>query len=349
MGCGGSKEDAASGTPAASGSADPKKAAESAGQQKFVELIFNTTGKTRMLVKDEKLMTQNTESESAYYIKSGTVNLLLTQEDGTTQQIATRGAGEVIGELSLLLGQPTSVNAVAADAVTVIEVQHTQLMTLLRDDPMQSGRLFKVIATYLSERISELSSKMRANVTSQSASQQQAASQAVPSADVAKARQMFQRPKDEKLLGIYQCSVRRELNAVKEARAQFRRNSGAIPAQFGGGRAHAPRHAPTALRAPQANAHFGELYLFESHLCFDLKVFAFHKQWVLEMKEVVAFLRSESQEKTVDVEGKGYSYELHIPDDNFDEAIMVMEALRLQARIIAQSGAILGAILRAIL
>ena len=347
MGCGGSKEDAASGTPAASGSADPKKAAESAGQQKFVELIFNTTGKTRMLVKDEKLMTQNTESESAYYIKSGTVNLLLTQEDGTTQQIATRGAGEVIGELSLLLGQPTSVNAVAADAVTVIEVQHTQLMTLLRDDPMQSGRLFKVIATYLSERISELSSKMRANVTSQSASQQQAASQAVPSADVAKARQMFQRPKDEKLLGIYQCSVRRELNAVKEARAQFRRNSCAIPAQFGGGRAHAPRHAPTDLRSPQANAHFGELYLFESHLCFDLKVFAFHKQWVLEMKEVVAFLRSESQEKTVDVEGKGYSYELHIPDDNFDEAIMVMEALRLQARNYwrAIRRAILGAIL----
>ena len=101
-----------------------------------------------MLVKDEKLMTQNTESESAYYIKSGTVNLLLTQEDGTTQQMR-RGAGEVIGELSLLLGQPTSVNAVAADAVTVIEVQHTQLMTLLRDDPMHSGRLFKVIATYL--------------------------------------------------------------------------------------------------------------------------------------------------------------------------------------------------------
>ena len=332
MGCGGSKEDAASGTPAASGSADPKKAAESAGQQKFVELIFNTTGKTRMLVKDEKLMTQNTESESAYYIKSGTVNLLLTQEDGTTQQIATRGAGEVIGELSLLLGQPTSVNAVAADAVTVIEVQHTQLMTLLRDDPMQSGRLFKVIATYLSERISELSSKMRANVTSQSASQQQAASQAVPSADVAKARQMFQRPKDEKLLGIYQCSVRRELNAVKEARAQF----GAIPAQFrrksaAAARTSAPRSDRPPL-SPQANAHFGELYLFESHLCFDLKVFAFHKQWVLEMKEVVAFLRSESQEKTVDVEGKGYSYELHIPDDNFDEAIMVMEALRLQAK-----------------
>ena len=252
MGCGGSKEDAASGTPAASGSADPKKAAESAGQQKFVELIFNTTGKTRMLVKDEKLMTQNTESESAYYIKSGTVNLLLTQEDGTTQQIATRGAGEVIGELSLLLGQPTSVNAVAADAVTVIEVQHTQLMTLLRDDPMQSGRLFKVIATYLSERISELSSKMRANVTSQSASQQQAASQAVPSADVAKARQMFQRPKDEKLLGIYQCSVRRELNAVKEARAQFRRNSAQFRRNSGANRRRPrarPRHAPTALRA----------------------------------------------------------------------------------------------------
>ena len=64
------------------------------------------------------------------------------------------------------------------------------------------------------------------------------------------------------------------------------------------------------------------------------------------MKEVVAFLRSESQEKTVDVEGKGYSYELHIPDDNFDEAIMVMEALRLQAR---NCRAIRRAIRRAIL
>ena len=43
----------------------------------------------------------------------------------------------------------------------------------------------------------------------------------------------------------------------------------------------------------EGNAHFGELYIFEKHLCFDLKVFAFHKQWVLDVGEIVAFLKSQ--------------------------------------------------------
>ena len=108
---------------------------------------------------------------------------------------------------------------------------------------------------------------------------------------------MFQLPKEEKLISVYQCSVRRELNAVKEG-----------------------------------NAHFGELYLFEKHLCFDLKVFAFHKQWVLDVTDTVAFLKSQDAETphVVEVQGKGHSYELHIPE-HFDEACSIMEACRLQA------------------
>ena len=180
-------------------------------------------------------------------VKDGKIDLILSDEKGNKNKLASRGPGDVLGELSLLLGHDASVSAIANGPVSVIEVKSAALLGMLREDPVQSGRLFKVIATYLSERISELSSKMRANVTSQSASQQQAASQAVLSADVAKARQMFQRPKDEKLLGIYQCSVRRELNAVKEARArnsaQFVRNSAAAARTL-----HATLRPPSALR-----------------------------------------------------------------------------------------------------
>ena len=80
-------------------------------------------------------------------------------------------------------------------------------MALLRDDPMQSGRLFKVIATYLSERIPSLVEDARQRVPIGVAAAGGVAGGAVGrrregAADVPAAE-------DEKLLGIYQCSVRR--------------------------------------------------------------------------------------------------------------------------------------------
>eukprot|EP00967_Tisochrysis_lutea_P092684 scaffold133722_cov26-Tisochrysis_lutea.AAC.5 len=41
---------------------------------------------------------------------------------------------------------------------------------------------------------------------------------APPSVDIARTRTMFGLSSDQKLLGVYQCSVRREVNAVKEVR-----------------------------------------------------------------------------------------------------------------------------------
>ena len=63
------------------------------------------------------------------------------------------------------------------------------------------------MATYLSERISELSGRMRNNVTAKTASGPAPASN-MPATDIAKAHSMFQLPKEEKLISVYQCSVR---------------------------------------------------------------------------------------------------------------------------------------------
>ena len=217
MGCSGSRPDdevgPSSGTPSSSSSKDPSQSKEATKKKgnKVVQELFQSVGEEKEFRGDTMLIEQDSTKDCAYYIKLGKVKLMLKTESGEMKHLATRGPGDVLGELSLLLGHPATVTAVADGLVSVIEVDHDALMEQLRSDPAKSGRLFKAMAVALAERISELSSKMRANVTSQSASQQQAASQAVPSADVAKARQMFQRPKDEKLLGIYQCSVRREL------------------------------------------------------------------------------------------------------------------------------------------
>jgi len=290
MGCANTKEESDRGT-----GQEKDKQPNSAGT--FVEKIFHTTGETKKLSDGDELIKQGAATESAFYIKDGKVSLLLTDDAGNNTKLATRGPGDVLGELSLLLGHKASVSAVAMGPVTVIEVQSSVLLTMLREDPGQSGRLFKVMATYLSERISELSTKMRSNVTARSVLGPTASSD-MAGVDIAKAHSMFQLPEKEKLISVYQCSVRRELNAVKEG-----------------------------------NAHFGELYIFEKHLCFDLKMFAFHKQWVIDVNETVAFLKSQDAETphVVEVQGKGHSYELHIPE-HFDEACTIMEACRLQAK-----------------
>ena len=50
---------------------------------------------------------------------------------------------------------------------------------------------------------------------------------------------------------------------------------------------------------------------------------------VLSLTEVVALLKSSEVPNTVEVQGKGYSYELTLPE-NFDEVYNTMEACRRQ-------------------
>ena len=111
---------------------------------KFVEMLFQTTGQTNKLSDGDELIKQGAETESAFYIKDGKVSLLLTDDAGNKTKLATRGPGDVLGELSLLLGHEASVSAIAVGPVTIIEVQSSILLTMLREEPGQSGRLFKV-------------------------------------------------------------------------------------------------------------------------------------------------------------------------------------------------------------
>ena len=111
---------------------------------RFVEAIFQNTGQTNKLSDGDVLIKQGAETESAFYIKDGKVNLILIDDAGNTTKLATRGPGDVLGELSLLLGHTASVSAIAVGPATIIEVQSSVLLTMLREDPGQSGRLFKV-------------------------------------------------------------------------------------------------------------------------------------------------------------------------------------------------------------
>jgi len=231
-------------------------------------------------------------SEAAFYIQKGTVSL---KKAGATKEVAKRTKGDVIGEMTFLLGDVPGVSVVAEGAVEAYVLKHSDLIGMLAQDAAMSGHLFKMLATTLSSRIAEASAKMRTEVVAKNAkkAEQKTISGGQSTAlNVSKYRQLFGLDKNEALSLRTTCSMRKENNALKDTTVQF-----------------------------------GDLYVFEGHLCFDWKVFGFHKQQVLPLTDVVALLKSDELPNTVEVQLKGASYELTIPED-FDAAWNIMEACR---------------------
>jgi len=266
---------------------------DSAGSPEILkEKIFASVGKKEQFKAGETLIEEAKASDQCYYILKGTVSL---KKQGASKEVAKRGKGDVIGEMTFLLGDVPGVSVVAEGPCEAYVLKHSDLVGMLTQDGLMAGQLFKTLAVTLSDRIGEASSKMRTEVVAKNAKKQEqktiSGGQST-SLNVSKYRQLFGLPKDEALSLRTTCSMRKENNALKDTTVQF-----------------------------------GDLYVFEAHLCFDWKVFGFHKQQVLELTDVVALLKSTELPNTVEVQIKSASYELTIPED-FDAAWNIMEACR---------------------
>lgn len=255
----------------------------------FREKLFAQVGESKSYAAGEMIIEEGKASENAILIRKGEAKVIKKGKE-----VAMRGKGSLVGEMTLLLGDVPGVSIIADTAVDVYVVRHSDLAETLQQDPNVCGRVFRMMAATLSERIGEASAKMRSEVVAKNAKKQD---KKKPTADVAtlnvaKYRQLFGLTRDENLMLRTTCSMRKEANALKDA-----------------------------------NVSFGDLYVFEYHLCFDWKVFGFHKQQVMPLTDVVALLRSTEVANTVEVQGKGYSLELTLPE-HFEETWNIMEACR---------------------
>ena len=84
-------------------------------------------------------------SDSAIYIRKGTT---IVAKKG--KEVAKRGKGDLIGEMTLLLGDLPGVTIKAETAVDVYIVAHSELTEFLITDPMACGRVFRMMASTLS-------------------------------------------------------------------------------------------------------------------------------------------------------------------------------------------------------
>jgi CRP-like cAMP-binding protein len=70
----------------------------------------------------EVIMRQGDPGESAYIIESGRVEILVTGRNGKVQNVGTRGAGTMIGEMALVDNAPRTATVQAVENCVLLEI-----------------------------------------------------------------------------------------------------------------------------------------------------------------------------------------------------------------------------------
>lgn len=93
---------------------------------------------------------------SMFVVVQGRVEIRVPTPDGTRIRVAEIGAGEVIGEMSLLTGEPRSADAVAVGEVGLIEVRRAEMKAVLDDNEALAEALACEVSLRLEQRADAL-------------------------------------------------------------------------------------------------------------------------------------------------------------------------------------------------
>ena len=96
------------------------------------------------------ILSQGDSGVGLYVIKSGKVRILHTSSpDQAEEELATAGAGDVLGEMSLLDDLPRSATVVAVDDVTALVLPIWEFRTILQSHPDIALKLLSVLSRRL--------------------------------------------------------------------------------------------------------------------------------------------------------------------------------------------------------
>ena len=105
----------------------------------------------------QDLFRQGDAGERAYVVIDGSVDIVVDTSSGP-QVIASRGAGELIGELALLCDAPRTATVKAIDAVTVLSISEDVFISLIGEDNKVSANLSRILAGRLETTMRTLGS-----------------------------------------------------------------------------------------------------------------------------------------------------------------------------------------------
>jgi rhodanese-related sulfurtransferase len=123
------------------------KGFESLPQEKWDELIRAV--ECRVVASRKIIFTQGDPGDKFYMIRSGEVRVFSRSLDGFETDISTLRAGESFGQMSLLTGQATTVNAEAMEETHLMVLSKEQFESILKDFPDVSLTFMKQLSEWL--------------------------------------------------------------------------------------------------------------------------------------------------------------------------------------------------------
>jgi len=100
----------------------------------------------------ERLVVQGQAGGSLFVVAEGEVEVVLRRADGSDLVVDTMGKGAVVGEMSLLTGEPRSATVRAVEGAVVYEVASEEYAPILAGHPELVDVLGRLMATRLAER-----------------------------------------------------------------------------------------------------------------------------------------------------------------------------------------------------
>jgi CRP-like cAMP-binding protein len=94
---------------------------------------------------DEKLIHQGDNGDSMFILVAGEANVVV-ERNGVARPVASLGAGECFGEMSLLTGERRSATVIAQTDCEVVEIAKPILATSLREHPELLKQLSELLA-----------------------------------------------------------------------------------------------------------------------------------------------------------------------------------------------------------
>ena len=114
------------------------------------------TARPLALGPSERFVVQGDEGTSLFVVADGDVEVVLRRPHGPDMHVDTLSRGAVVGEMSLLTGEPRSATVRAADAALVYEIGWRQYEPLLRAHPEWIDELAQIMEQRLRERRTSL-------------------------------------------------------------------------------------------------------------------------------------------------------------------------------------------------
>jgi ABC-type multidrug transport system fused ATPase/permease subunit len=107
----------------------------------------------------EVLVKQGDPGDAAYIVISGRGEIWLTTDEHQTLKLRDVHAKEVIGEIALLVDAPRSATIRAVENMTVLKLDKTEFLGLVRQDQAVSNQLIRVLAERLDQTTKQLTNR----------------------------------------------------------------------------------------------------------------------------------------------------------------------------------------------